>query len=109
MPTEHADRDLLAGTRVVDLAGEPAAMAGRLLADLGAEVVLPEPPAAIRSAACPTGGPRGARASSRSWSSGPDDPALLELLAERRHRDRHPGLPRRAGRSTRRSRPTRSG
>ena len=34
---------LLAGTRVVDLAGEPAAMAGRILADLGAEVILVEP------------------------------------------------------------------
>ena len=30
---------LLAGTRVVDLAGEPAAMTGRILADLGADVV----------------------------------------------------------------------
>ena len=38
---------LLAGIAVVDLAGEPAAMAGRILADLGAEVVRPvEPPAA---------------------------------------------------------------
>ena len=35
---------LLAGTRVVDLAGEPAAMAGRILADLGADVILVEPP-----------------------------------------------------------------
>jgi crotonobetainyl-CoA:carnitine CoA-transferase CaiB-like acyl-CoA transferase len=35
---------LLDGTRVVDLAGEPAALTGRILADLGAEVVLVEPP-----------------------------------------------------------------
>ena len=35
---------LLEGTRVVDLAGEPAAMTGRMLADLGADVVLVEPP-----------------------------------------------------------------
>ena len=35
---------LLDGTRVIDLAGEPAAMAGRILADLGADVVLVEPP-----------------------------------------------------------------
>ena len=34
---------LLAGVRVVDLAGEPAEMAGRILADLGAEVVKVEP------------------------------------------------------------------
>jgi len=34
---------LLAGVRVVDLAGEPVAMAGRILADLGAEVIKVEP------------------------------------------------------------------
>ncbi len=34
---------LLAGVRIVDLAGEPAAMTGRILADLGAEVVKIEP------------------------------------------------------------------
>jgi crotonobetainyl-CoA:carnitine CoA-transferase CaiB-like acyl-CoA transferase len=34
---------LLDGLRVVDLAGAPAAMAGRILADLGAEVVKVEP------------------------------------------------------------------
>src|ERR1044071_8867496 len=36
---------LLDGVRVVDLAGEPAALAGRILADLGADVVKVEPPA----------------------------------------------------------------
>ncbi len=35
---------LLEGVRVVDLACEPAAMTGRILADLGADVVLLEPP-----------------------------------------------------------------
>jgi crotonobetainyl-CoA:carnitine CoA-transferase CaiB-like acyl-CoA transferase len=35
---------LLDGVRVVDLAGEPAAMACRVLADLGADVVLVEAP-----------------------------------------------------------------
>src|SRR5688500_9838248 len=35
---------LLDGLRVLDLAGEPAAITGRVLADLGAEVVLVEPP-----------------------------------------------------------------
>jgi crotonobetainyl-CoA:carnitine CoA-transferase CaiB-like acyl-CoA transferase len=34
----------LAGIRVLDLAGEPLARAGRVLADLGADVVLVEPP-----------------------------------------------------------------
>ena len=33
---------LLDGVRVIDLAGEPAAMAGRVLADLGADVVVVE-------------------------------------------------------------------
>ena len=35
---------LLQGVRVLDLAGEPAAMTGRILADLGAEVVKVAPP-----------------------------------------------------------------
>ena len=35
---------LLDGVQVVDLAGEPAALAGRILADLGARVALVEPP-----------------------------------------------------------------
>jgi benzylsuccinate CoA-transferase BbsE subunit len=34
----------LAGVRVLDVAGEPLASAGRILADLGADVVLVEPP-----------------------------------------------------------------
>ncbi|MFT5531216.1 MAG: crotonobetainyl-CoA:carnitine CoA-transferase CaiB-like acyl-CoA transferase [Candidatus Poriferisodalaceae bacterium] len=34
----------LAGIRVLDLAGRPGAFAGRILADLGAEVILVEPP-----------------------------------------------------------------
>ncbi|MDZ7782122.1 MAG: CoA transferase [Halioglobus sp.] len=35
---------LLEGRRIIDIAGEPLAMAGRLLADMGAEVVKLEPP-----------------------------------------------------------------
>jgi len=35
---------LLKGFRVIDLAGEPGAQAGRILSDLGAEVVMVEPP-----------------------------------------------------------------
>ncbi|MFI5042217.1 MAG: CoA transferase, partial [Acidimicrobiales bacterium] len=35
---------LLDGLRVLDLCGESGALAGRVLADLGAEVVLAEPP-----------------------------------------------------------------
>ncbi len=43
MEHEHPGERLLDGVRVVDLAGEPVAMAGRILADLGAEVILAEP------------------------------------------------------------------
>ena len=35
--------NLLAGVRVIDLAGEPGAQAGRILCDLGADVVMVEP------------------------------------------------------------------
>ncbi len=80
MPTS-LPTGLLEATRVIDLAGEPAAMAGRLLADLGAEVVVPEP----------TGG-HPLRELPHRWAawgagkqsvvvSGPDDPALVDLLA----------------------------
>src|SRR5262245_15008532 len=44
---EHVTTPLLEGVRVVDLAGEPAAIAGRVLADLGADVVLVEPPGGV--------------------------------------------------------------
>lgn len=43
-PAHPAGERLLAGVRVVDLAGEPGQMASRLLADLGAVVVKVEPP-----------------------------------------------------------------
>src|SRR5437660_7724688 len=48
LPSAPVTEVLLEGVRVVDLAGEPAAMAGRILADLGASVTrvggpLPEP------------------------------------------------------------------
>ena len=73
---------LLQGIRVVDLAGEPAALTGRVLADLGADVVVVEPP---------TGHPL--RAHTHTWAAwaagkssvvvdGPDDPRLDALLAD---------------------------
>lgn len=82
---------LLEGVRVVDLAGEPAAMAGRMLADLGAEVVKVELPAGdpLRAAAPFVGARRDADASLRfaAWSAGKlglaceaDDPRLERLL-----------------------------
>jgi crotonobetainyl-CoA:carnitine CoA-transferase CaiB-like acyl-CoA transferase len=72
---------LLAGTRVVDLAGEPAAMAGRLLADLGAEVLLPETAEGHPLRAEPHRFAAWAAGKVSVPVSGPDDPALAELLA----------------------------
>ena len=45
--------DLLRGTRVVDLAGDAAAYTGRMFADLGADVVLVEPPGGSASRQVP--------------------------------------------------------
>jgi len=73
---------LLEGLRVLDLAAEPAAMAGRVLADLGAEVVVVEPPG---------GHPlRAQRYRWQAWAAGkravsvdgPDDARLATLLTE---------------------------
>ena len=79
---------LLDGLRGLDLAGEPAAITGRVLADLGADVVLVEPP-----------GGHPLRQQPHRWSawsagkravevSGADDPrldALLEVVDARVH------------------------
>jgi crotonobetainyl-CoA:carnitine CoA-transferase CaiB-like acyl-CoA transferase len=84
---------LLAGIRVVDLAGEPAAIAGRVLADLGAEVVLVEPP-----------GGHPLRADTHRWAawaagkraievSGTDDPRIDGLLADAHVVLTTPGFP----------------
>jgi crotonobetainyl-CoA:carnitine CoA-transferase CaiB-like acyl-CoA transferase len=73
---------LLDNIRVVDLAGEPAARTGRILADLGADVILVEPPG---------GAPLRAREHLFStWGAGKtsvvianaDDPKLDELLQD---------------------------
>ena len=78
---------LLDGVRIVDLAGEPAAMAGRLLADMGAQVVRVEPPTGdpLRAVA-PFVGERSLRFA--AWNAGKtslaceaDDPRLDALLA----------------------------
>jgi crotonobetainyl-CoA:carnitine CoA-transferase CaiB-like acyl-CoA transferase len=73
---------LLDGLRVVDLAGEPAALTGRVLADLGADVVLVEPPGGHPLRADPN--------RFAAWGAGKssvtvtvadgDDPTLLALL-----------------------------
>ena len=84
---------LLQGVRVADLAGEPAAMTGRMLADLGADVIKFEPPGGdpFRSA-LPLGRDSQGRPSSlrfeawnagkRSFSCEANDPTLVRLLGE---------------------------
>ncbi len=82
---------LLQGIRVVDLAAEPGQITGRLLADLGAEVVKVEPPGGdpLRRVGPFIDGRRDAEASLRfcAWNAGKtsvvcdaDDPRLEALL-----------------------------
>jgi crotonobetainyl-CoA:carnitine CoA-transferase CaiB-like acyl-CoA transferase len=83
---------LLQGVRVVDLAAEPGQLSGRLLADLGAQVVKLEPPGGdpLRRVGPFIGNRRDAEASLRfiAWNAGKtsvvceaDDPRLDTLLA----------------------------
>jgi crotonobetainyl-CoA:carnitine CoA-transferase CaiB-like acyl-CoA transferase len=80
---------LLAGVRVVDLAGEPAAMTGRILADLGADVTKVEPPGGDPLRKVPPFGPDGTSLRFTVWNAGKtvveigstEDPTLAELLA----------------------------
>jgi crotonobetainyl-CoA:carnitine CoA-transferase CaiB-like acyl-CoA transferase len=72
---------LLEGVRVLDLAGEAAAITGRVLADLGADVVLVEPPGGAPLRAQPNRFRAWAAGKTSMEVSGPDDPALDELLA----------------------------
>jgi crotonobetainyl-CoA:carnitine CoA-transferase CaiB-like acyl-CoA transferase len=82
--------DLLEGLRIVDLAAEPVAMTGRILADLGACVIRPEPPEGDPLRAAQPLGPDGISLRFVAWSAGkrslavagPDDPLLLQLLQE---------------------------
>jgi crotonobetainyl-CoA:carnitine CoA-transferase CaiB-like acyl-CoA transferase len=81
---------LLAGLGVVDLAGEPAAMTGRILSDLGAEVTKVEPPGGDPLRSVRPLGPDGLSLRHRVWNAGKtvvvlgseDDPRLAELLGQ---------------------------
>jgi crotonobetainyl-CoA:carnitine CoA-transferase CaiB-like acyl-CoA transferase len=81
---------LLRGLKVVDLAGEPAAMAGRILSDLGAEVTKVEPKGGDPLRLVPPLEPDGISLRFRVWNAGkrvieaegPEDPVLLALLEE---------------------------
>jgi crotonobetainyl-CoA:carnitine CoA-transferase CaiB-like acyl-CoA transferase len=72
---------LLHGLVVADLAGEPAAMAGRMLADLGAEVVVPEGPGGHPLRALPDRWDAWSVGKDLLPVTGADDPALTALLA----------------------------
>ncbi|HSS08385.1 MAG TPA: CoA transferase, partial [Acidimicrobiales bacterium] len=80
---------LLAGTRVVDFTGEPGVLAGRILADLGAEVVRVEGPGGDPMRSVAPFGPDGESVPFSLWNAGkasvlvhgPDDPQLTRLLA----------------------------
>jgi crotonobetainyl-CoA:carnitine CoA-transferase CaiB-like acyl-CoA transferase len=77
-----ADRvALLDGVRVIDLAGEPAAMAGRVLVDLGADVVLVEPPQGSPLRTLPYDWAAWGAGKRSVVISCPDDPHLGKLLA----------------------------
>jgi len=71
----------LDGVRVVDLAGEPGAIAGRVLADLGADVALVEPPAGHPLRDLPHRWQAWSAGKRSVVVSGPDDPALTDLLS----------------------------
>jgi crotonobetainyl-CoA:carnitine CoA-transferase CaiB-like acyl-CoA transferase len=81
---------LLAGLLVVDIAGEPAAMTGRILSDLGAEVTKVEAPGGDPLRTVPPLGPDGVSLRHRVWNAGKavvvldsdDDPRLSELLGQ---------------------------
>lgn len=71
---------LLEGVRVVDLAGEPGAIAARALGDLGAEVVIVEPAGGSPLRAIPNHFLAWGAGKASVEVSGPEDPALDVLL-----------------------------
>jgi crotonobetainyl-CoA:carnitine CoA-transferase CaiB-like acyl-CoA transferase len=81
---------LLDGVRVIDLAGEPAAMTGRILADLGADVIKIEAPGGDPLRRVTPFGADGTSLRHTVWNAGEaiveltsnDDLRLAELLAD---------------------------
>src|SRR3981189_568980 len=84
---------LLAGHRVLHPAGERGAMAGRLLADLGAEVILVEPPGGHPLRALPHRFLACGAGKASVAVDGPDDTGLDELLATTHAGIDPPGFP----------------
>ncbi len=79
--SDSQSEHLLTGVRVLDLAGEPAALTGRILADLGAEVVTVEPPTGDPLRALSTEFVAWGAGKTSVVATGPDDPILDPLLA----------------------------
>jgi crotonobetainyl-CoA:carnitine CoA-transferase CaiB-like acyl-CoA transferase len=81
---------LLEGLRVLDLAGEPAAMTGRILADLGAQVIRVEGPGGDPLRNVPPFDKSGGSLRFAVWNvgeqllevDGPDDERLTQLVGE---------------------------
>jgi benzylsuccinate CoA-transferase BbsF subunit len=84
---------LLDGVVVADLAGAPAAMAGRMLADLGAKVVVPEGPDGHPLRALPPEWVAWTLGKDVVTMTGPDDPALRALLTRAAVVIATPGFP----------------
>jgi len=84
---------LLDGVRVLDLAGEPGAIAGRVLGDLGADVVVVEPPGGHPLREQPHRWLAWAAGKVARAVDGPEDPALDELLAAADVVLETPGMP----------------
>ncbi len=78
---------LLAGMRVIDIAGEPLAMTGRILADMGAEVIKLEPPGGDPLRSAPPLAPDGVSLRFLAFNAGKScrdysatDPEIQKLL-----------------------------
>ena len=80
--TAHRPPSLLDGIVVVDLTAAPGAMAGRMLADLGAGVVRPEPPTGDVLRADPSRFAAWTHRTRMVPVTGVDDPVLSDLLAQ---------------------------
>ncbi len=78
---EDGREQLLEGIRVLDLAGEPGAIAGRVLGDLGASVIVVESPDGHPLRALPHRWLAWSAGKTSVPIDGPDDPAIDELLA----------------------------
>ena len=68
--SHHLNNSLLTGLRVIDIAAEPLAMTGRLLADMGAKVIKLEPPGGDPLRTAPPLSPSGVSLRFLAWNAG---------------------------------------